>query len=195
MKFYHSVTIIDNYDSYTHNLKQLLDEAGAQNITIMLCDQIDWDILNKSDLIVLSPGPGIPEESGQLMEVIERYETSKPILGICLGMQAIVCHFDGDLVNLKTVHHGESSQLKLQNSGPGLFGRIPQPIYVGRYHSWAVDSLSFPDQLEVMATTSDECIMAMRHKKLPIWGFQFHPESILTPYGLQMVQLMYQTQH
>lgn len=179
------IIIIDNYDSFVYNLSHLIKEFGVE-VTVKRNDQFKLEDIEDFDKILLSPGPGIPEEAGLLMDVIRTYAGKKPILGVCLGEQAIGEVFGGKLTNLDDVFHGIQSQIKLTVSDY-LFEGLPSKIQVGRYHSWIVDKNSLPDCLEVTAVSEEGYIMALRHKTLDIRGVQFHPESVLTPDGKQIL--------
>ena len=177
--------IIDNYDSFTYNLGHLLGELGAE-VTVYRNDRFQPEQLEAFDKIVLSPGPGIPSEAGLLTDVIRRYAGRKPILGVCLGHQAIGEVFGGHLENLSEVFHGvatEGSQL----GNDYLFGGLPRRIVMGRYHSWVVSREGLPDCLEITATSDEGQIMGLRHRHYDVHGIQFHPESILTPRGRDIV--------
>lgn len=179
------IAIIDNYDSFVYNLSHLVKELGAE-VSVMRNDQFRMEELNAFDKILLSPGPGIPEEAGQLLDVIRTYAGKKPVLGVCLGEQAIGEVYGGQLVNLDTVFHGIQSPVTV--SAPDyLFEGLPHHFPVGRYHSWVVDRKSLPDCLEVTATSEEGYIMALRHRTLDVRGVQFHPESVLTPDGKQLL--------
>lgn len=179
------IAMIDNYDSFTYNLVHLVKELGAE-ISVFRNDQFKIEDLEPFDRIMLSPGPGIPSEAGLLMEVIATYAGRKPILGICLGEQAIGEHFGGTLVNLSDVFHGVQTPCRIDSSEI-LFKGLPETIEIGRYHSWVVDADSLPDCLEVTATSLEGQVMALRHKELDVRGVQFHPESVLTPEGKIMI--------
>lgn len=179
------IIIIDNYDSFVYNLSHLIKEFGVE-VTVKRNDQFKLEDIETFDKILLSPGPGIPEEAGLLMDVIRTYAGKKPILGVCLGEQAIGEVFGGKLTNLDDVFHGIQSQIKLTVSDY-LFEGLPSKIKVGRYHSWIVDKNSLPDCLEVTAVSEEGYIMALRHKTLDIRGVQFHPKSVLTPEGKQIL--------
>ncbi len=181
-----NIVIIDNYDSFTYNLSHLVKELGA-TVTVVRNDRFEMDELEKYDRILLSPGPGVPEEAGKLLDVIRTYAGKKPILGVCLGEQAIGEVFGGRLTNLKSVYHGIQSRISTVADDP-IFAGLPREISVGRYHSWVVDTDGFPECLEVTAVSSEGHIMALRHKELDVRGIQFHPESILTPDGKQMLR-------
>lgn len=178
--------IIDNYDSFTYNLSQILQELGAE-VTVLRNDKFLLEDLEAYDKIVLSPGPGIPEEAGLLLDVIRSYAGKKPILGICLGEQAIGEVFGGKLVNLSSVFHGIQSPVDLITDDY-LFQGLPREIPVGRYHSWVVDKDTLPSCLETLALSKEGYIMALRHREYDIRGIQFHPESVLTPDGKRIMQ-------
>ncbi|MFA6718816.1 MAG: aminodeoxychorismate/anthranilate synthase component II [Prevotella sp.] len=180
------VAIIDNYDSFTYNLAHLLKELGA-NVTVFRNDRFQMDELQSFDKIVLSPGPGIPTEAGQLMNVIRQYAGKKPILGVCLGHQAIAEVFGAKLTNLSDVYHGVATNITQVSTEP-MFGSLPKSFLVGRYHSWVVSNELFPDYLEITAVSEEGHIMALRHKTYDIRGVQFHPESVLTPNGRDMLE-------
>jgi anthranilate synthase component 2 len=180
------VVIIDNYDSFTYNLSHLLKELGAE-VTVYRNDRFQLDDLKPFDKIVLSPGPGIPSEAGLLLDVIRRYAGVKPILGVCLGEQAIGEAFGGKLTNLSDVFHGVQTPITL-TAEDYVFEGLPKELPVGRYHSWVVDKESLPDCLEVTAVSQEGYIMALRHRSLDVHGIQFHPESVLTPDGKTMIK-------
>ena len=176
-----NIVIIDNYDSFTFNLVHLIESLGAK-VTVLKNDSFDLVDLEPYDKIVLSPGPGLPSEAGKTMEVIKAYAKTKPILGVCLGHQAIAMAYGGTLTNLSKVCHGISTQGT--NLGNDLiFEGLSTQVPMGRYHSWVVTPQSVSDPLEVTALSDDGQIMGIRHKQLRLHGIQFHPESILTPDG------------
>ena len=177
--------IIDNYDSFTYNLAHLVKELGAE-VDVLRNDKFELEELEKYDKIILSPGPGIPEEAGLLLEVILTYAGRKPILGVCLGEQAIGQAFGGKLTNLSEVFHGIQTNVKIKNKDY-IFSGLPTEIPVGRYHSWVVDTDGFPEELVITAISSEGQIMALKHREYDIHGIQFHPESVLTPDGKQIV--------
>ncbi len=182
MKIY----IIDNYDSFTYNLAHLVKQLGAQ-VTVVRNDKFKLDDLMDADKIILSPGPGIPDEAGLTLQVIDRYKGIKPILGVCLGHQAIGQYFGGTLTNLSQVYHGIQSPV-IVDTGDPLFNGMETTQLVGRYHSWVVDTDNLPDCLHVTASSEEGQVMALRHNDMDICGLQFHPESILTPEGQQMIK-------
>lgn len=175
------LVIIDNYDSFTYNLVHAFRCLGVEP-DVFRNDKFDIDDLARYDKIVVSPGPGIPEEAGLLMPMLRRWIGSKPILGVCLGHQAIAEAVGAQLVNLPTVYHGLQDVISLDESDY-IFENLPQQIAVGRYHSWAVDNNRLPECIEVTATDSNGIIMALRHRDYDVRGLQFHPESVLTPQG------------
>ena len=177
--------IIDNYDSFTYNLAHLVKELGAE-VDVLRNDKFELEELEKYDKIILSPGPGIPEEAGLLLEVIRTYAGRKPILGVCLGEQAIGQAFGGKLTNLSEVFHGIQTNVKIKNKDY-IFDGLPTEIPVGRYHSWVVDADGFPEELVVTAISPEGQIMALKHREYDVHGIQFHPESVLTPDGKQIV--------
>tara|TARA_X000000368_G_C23040554_1_gene716659 strand:+ start:1588 stop:2151 length:564 start_codon:yes stop_codon:yes gene_type:complete len=179
------IIVIDNYDSFTYNLVHYLEELKCQ-VTVKRNDQIDIKEIEKFDKIVLSPGPGIPDEAGLLKEIILSYYNSKSILGVCLGHQAIAEVFNGELVNLKTVYHGVATEINIVKEDP-LFDNLPTPLKVGRYHSWVVKE-PLPEKLEALAYDQNGQIMALRHKIYDLRGVQFHPESILTEHGKALLK-------
>ena len=175
------IAIIDNYDSFTYNLRHVVVESGRQ-VDVFRNDAFSLEELEPYDKIILSPGPGIPEEAGLLLETIRRYAPVKPILGICLGEQAIARVFGARLVNLPKVFHGVQTPVTLSGDDY-IFEGLPRVIQAGRYHSWVVDTGDFPDSLEITAVSAEGQIMALRHRKYDVRGIQFHPESVLTPCG------------
>ena len=180
------VVIIDNYDSFTYNLSHLIKELGAE-VAVLRNDQFKLSDLEPYNKIVLSPGPGIPSEAGLLLDVIRTYAGKKPILGVCLGHQAIGEAFGGKLENLSDVFHGVATPCHIVVDDP-IFSGVERDITIGRYHSWVVAKEGLPECLEITAVSDEGQIMAWRHKTLNIRGIQFHPESVLTPDGKKMIQ-------
>lgn len=180
------IVIIDNYDSFTYNLAHLVKELGAE-VTVFRNDQFQLSELDRFDKIILSPGPGIPSEAGLLMDVIRKYAGRKPMLGVCLGHQAIGEAFGAKLTNLSEVYHGVATPCTQFGNDP-IFEGLPKRIEIGRYHSWVVDKSGFPDCLDITAVSDDGQIMGLKHKNYDIRGIQFHPESVLTPDGKKMIQ-------
>ncbi len=181
------VLVIDNYDSFTYNLVHLINELGFE-ADVWRNDKFDLADVNKYDKILLSPGPGIPEEAGLLLEVIKAYAPSKSILGICLGQQAIAEAFGGSLLNLGRPMHGIATPITVLDKEELTFKDCPAIIEVGRYHSWVVNTVDLPECLIVTSTDKDGQIMSLRHQTLDVRGVQFHPESVLTPSGKQMMK-------
>ena len=180
------IVIIDNYDSFTYNLSHLVKELGA-DVTVYRNDQFELRDLETFNKIILSPGPGIPEEAGLLLDVIKAYKGKKPILGVCLGHQAIGEVFGGKLTNLSDVFHGVATE-GTQFGHDEIFKGLPRRITMGRYHSWVVSKEDFPDCLEITAESDEGQIMALKHKNYDIRGIQFHPESVLTPEGKTIIR-------
>jgi len=182
-----NVLIIDNYDSFTYNLVQLIEEVTGTKPTVIRNDAMEHVNLSDYTHVILSPGPGLPNEAGNLKDIITDIAKLKlPILGVCLGQQAIAEHFGGSLLNLDKVYHGVSSTMQIVKTDP-LFDQIPPQFEAGRYHSWIVNPADFPEELEILCEGPEKEIMALRHKSLPIVAVQFHPESILTQSGQQML--------
>ncbi len=182
------VLVIDNYDSFTYNLVHILRELGLENeLEVHRNDKITVDYVADFERILLSPGPGLPKDAGIMPEVISRYSKSKSILGVCLGHQGIAESFGAELFNLPTVFHGVATQTMLTNRQDILFEGLPEAFNVCRYHSWAVVPENLPECLEVTATDGDGNIMALKHKMYQVRGVQFHPESIMTEHGKQII--------
>lgn len=185
------ILIFDNYDSFTYNLVHVVEKIIHSKVDVYRNDKIAIETINDYDKIILSPGPGLPSESGLLLPLIQEYAPSKSILGVCLGQQAIGEVFGGKLINLKEVYHGVATKIKVNEkrikSENDVFKDLPGELEVGRYHSWIVDSENFPSDLEITAEDENGYIMALRHKTFDVQGVQFHPESVLTPMGEQMI--------
>jgi anthranilate synthase component 2 len=179
------ILLIDNYDSFTYNLVHYLEELGAQ-VTVRRNDKLSLEEVEAFSHVVLSPGPGIPDEAGLLKEIIATYAATKKILGVCLGQQAIAEVFGGRLENLSEVYHGIATPIKIIDPQATLFKDLPTEVVVGRYHSWVV-SEALPESLKVTARDHEGQIMAIEHKEYPVHAVQFHPESILTPSGKKML--------
>lgn len=179
------IVIIDNYDSFTYNLAHLVKELGAE-VEVLRNDQFQIENLLPYDKIILSPGPGIPSEAGLLLDVIRQYAPIKPILGVCLGHQAIGEYFGGHLTNLSQVFHGVSSTISV-TTPDYIYNELPDHIEVGRYHSWVVDTKAFPDCLEITSVSEEGQIMSLRHRQYDVRGIQYHPESVLTPDGQKII--------
>lgn len=180
-----NIVIVDNYDSFTYNLRHLVEELGA-NVEVVRNDQFEINYLAKFDKIILSPGPGIPSEAGLLLSVIKTYADKKPILGVCLGHQAIGEVFGSKLHNLSDVFHGVQTPIDII-ADDYIFSNLPKEINVGRYHSWVIDTNDFSTDLQITAVSKEGQIMAVRHKEYDVHGIQFHPESVLTPEGKQII--------
>lgn len=181
------ILVIDNYDSFVYNLVHYLEELEVE-VTVKRNDQFHLEEVATYDKILLSPGPGIPDEAGLLKAVIQRYAGEIPILGVCLGQQAIGEVFGGSILNLKQVFHGVATKATIVVQDEPLFNGLDSEIEVGRYHSWVVSSVDFPDQLEITSVDETGQIMSLRHRKYDIRGVQFHPESVLTPAGKQIIK-------
>ncbi len=176
------ILLIDNYDSFTYNLAHMLEEINGVELDVVRNDKIPLDRVNDYEGVIISPGPGIPVEAGQLNDFLREYATTKNIFGVCLGHQAIGQFFGGSLTNTAKVHHGISSEVQTIRS-QGILAGLGETFNAARYHSWIVDKADLPKELEITAETKDGVIMAMRHREYPIESVQFHPESILTPKG------------
>lgn len=180
------ILVIDNYDSFTYNLVHLLQELN-ESYEVLRNDKFDFDYVDQFDKILLSPGPGIPNEAGLLMDVIRKYAPTKSILGVCLGQQAIAEVFGGTLFNLPKPLHGVASSIIVTDESEKLFQDFPRDSKIGRYHSWAVDPSTLPDVLKVTAVDENNIIMALAHKEYDVRGMQFHPESVLTDNGKTLI--------
>lgn len=180
------VFVIDNYDSFTFNLVHYLEELGCE-VTVKRNDQFELDELENFPLLLLSPGPGIPNESGLLKAAIERYAPSKKILGVCLGQQAIGEVFGANLINLDKVYHGIATPVKVTQEDNVLFKDLPSRFEVGRYHSWVVET-PLPEALEATSVDDQGQLMSLRHKTYDVRAVQYHPESVLTPYGKKILE-------
>ncbi|MBA9079419.1 anthranilate synthase component II [Rufibacter quisquiliarum] len=183
------ILVLDNYDSFTYNLVQLLRELGyADKLDVFRNDQISLEDVEKYDAIVLSPGPGVPEDAGIMPALIKKYAPTKRIMGVCLGHQAIAEAFGGELENMKEVFHGVSATIRVVNNHEPMFQSLPQTFQVARYHSWTVVPDSMPSELRVTAVDENGEVLALRHREYDVCGVQFHPESILTDYGKDMMR-------
>lgn len=186
------ILIFDNYDSFTYNLVQSVRKCTGEQPEVFRNDRITVDEIDQYDRILISPGPGLPHESGILLEMIKRYAASKSILGVCLGHQAIAESFGASLENLKKVYHGVATPVQILNrngsSKNNLFRHLPETIEVGRYHSWVVKKETLPECFEITAVDEENEIMAMQHRTYDLQSVQFHPESVLTPLGDQIIQ-------
>jgi anthranilate synthase component 2 len=192
------ILVFDNYDSFTYNLVHLVEKILHQKVEVFRNDELPLEKVEAYDKIILSPGPGIPSEAGLLLPLIREYASRKSILGVCLGHQAIGESFGGKLINLSTVYHGVSTPVQLVASKNGkvqmekplsrLFSGLPAEIEAGRYHSWVVSEENFPDELEITAWDANHYVMGLQHKKFDVQGIQFHPESVLTPRGEEIMR-------
>ncbi len=182
------ILVFDNYDSFTYNLVHLVEKITDEKPDVFRNDKIALEDVSKYDKIILSPGPGIPEEAGLLLPLIKMYASSKPILGVCLGHQAIGQAFGAELINLDTVYHGVATKIIQTESKSTLFKGLGNEFEAGRYHSWIIDETTLSKEFEVTAYDENNYIMAMRHKKYDLQSVQFHPESILTPQGETMMR-------
>ena len=183
-----NILVFDNYDSFTYNLVHLVEKIIHDKVDVYRNDEITLEQVNAYDKIILSPGPGIPSEAGLLLPLIKQYAATKSILGVCLGHQAIGEAFGGTLTNLSKVYHGVATPITITNKASRVLKGLPEVIEVGRYHSWIVSEENFPEELEVTATDENGYIMALQHKTYDVQGVQFHPESVLTPDGEQMLR-------
>ncbi len=190
------ILVFDNYDSFTYNLVHLVEKITHEKVDVYRNDEIALEKVAEYDKIILSPGPGIPEEAGLLLPLIKQYAATKSILGVCLGHQAIGEAFGGKLVNLSAVFHGVATKIQVGSGelvvgslrASSLFDGLPVEIEVGRYHSWIVSDEGFPEELEITARDENGYIMALQHKSFDVQGVQFHPESVLTPEGEKIMR-------
>jgi len=181
------ILVIDNYDSFTYNLVHYLEEMECE-VTVKRNNEFSLDEVSTFDKILLSPGPGIPDDAGLLKKTIQQYAALKPILGVCLGHQAIAEVFGGTLENLDHAFHGVATKITIISDGEPLFKNVPKEIEVGRYHSWIVSRKDFPKDLEITSIDENGHIMSFRHKAYNICAVQFHPESVLTAWGKQIIE-------
>lgn len=180
------ILVFDNYDSFTYNLVQMIEQIAGEKVDVLRNDQVPLQDIEKYDKIILSPGPGIPEEAGILLEVIKKYAPTKSIFGVCLGQQAIAEAFGGSLINLTEIYHGVATESK-QVKEHSIFKNLPETLEVGRYHSWAVNLDDFPEELEITSIDKNGMIMSLKHKTYDVHAVQYHPESILTPDGKKIL--------
>ncbi|PQJ75018.1 anthranilate synthase component II [Polaribacter gangjinensis] len=189
-----NILILDNYDSFTYNLVHMVEKITGKFPSVFRNDEISIEDVGKFDMIVLSPGPGIPDEAGILKEVIKTYSGKKPIFGVCLGLQAITEVFGGKIINLDDVFHGVATEMTVTDSTATIFKDVPEKFMAARYHSWAATDEGFPEELKVTARDEDGGIQALEHIHFPISAVQFHPESILTDVGEQLVRNFIESQ-
>lgn len=182
-----NILVIDNYDSFTYNLVHYLEDLDCA-VTVLRNDEFDIEEVEKYDKILLSPGPGLPSEAGLLKAVIQKYAATKSILGVCLGQQAIGEVFGGTLTNLEKVYHGVASKVTITATDDTLFNGLENQIEVGRYHSWVISKEDFPEDLEITSIDENGEVMSIRHKLYDVKGVQYHPESVLTPYGKTILE-------
>lgn len=182
------ILVFDNYDSFTYNLVHYVKKIGGHDVDVFRNDEIALEDIDKYDGIILSPGPGLPSEAGLLIPLIKRYYSTKRILGVCLGQQAIAEAFGGSLDNLNTVFHGVATPISISKPSHYLFSNLPSQIEVGRYHSWVVSKEHLPSCLAIDAEDEQGEIMALSHREYDVCAVQFHPESVLTPDGLTMIE-------
>lgn len=186
------ILIFDNYDSFTYNLVHIVEKIIHAKVDVFRNNKISLEKIKQYDKIILSPGPGLPCESGLLLDLIKEYAASKSLLGVCLGQQAIAESFGGQLENLKQVYHGVATRINVHEkrrvTKNDLFKSLPSQLEVGRYHSWIVSKNNFPSQLEVTAEDENGIIMALRHRTFDVQAVQFHPESVLTPMGERIMR-------
>jgi anthranilate synthase component 2 len=182
------ILILDNYDSFTYNLVHMVEKITGNFPAVFRNDEISIEEVANYDVIMLSPGPGIPDEAGILKQVIKTYAGIKPIFGVCLGLQAITEVFGGTIINLENVFHGVATTMKVTDKEAVIFKEIPETFLAARYHSWAATDENFPEEIQVTARDEDGLIQAIQHKIFPISAVQFHPESILTDVGEQLLR-------
>jgi anthranilate synthase component II len=181
------ILILDNYDSFTYNLVHYVEANPNFEVDVFRNDEISLDDVGNYDTIILSPGPGLPKDAGILNELIEKYAPTKKILGVCLGMQAIGEVFGGTLTNLNNVFHGVATPIEVLDKDDLLFKNLPSSFNIGRYHSWVIDNDGFPEELKITSVEENGQIMSLKHKEFNVYGVQFHPESILTEHGKEMI--------
>ena len=181
------IIVLDNYDSFTYNLVHYIESNPNYEVDVFRNDEISIEAIDKYNTIVLSPGPGLPEDAGILKAVIERYAPTKKILGVCLGMQAIGEVFGGELENLSNVFHGVATPINITKSNDLLYKSLPENIEVGRYHSWVISNTNFPNKLVITAKDDNNQVMSIKHQDYNVYGVQYHPESILTTHGKEII--------
>lgn len=183
----YQILVLDNYDSFTYNLGQMIEQIVGKTVFVAKNDEITVAEIEKFDKIFLSPGPGIPSEAGILLDVIKHFTGKKPIFGVCLGLQAIVEAFGGSLINLEEIYHGVATDAR-QISEHKIFKNLPEKLEVGRYHSWAANPENFPSELEITSVDKNGMIMSLKHRTFDLHAVQYHPESILTPRGKDILK-------
>ena len=182
------ILILDNYDSFTYNLVHFIEDITGEKPAVFRNDEISIEAINRYDMIILSPGPGIPDEAGILKETIKIYAGKKPIFGVCLGLQAITEVFGGSLQNIDQVFHGVATTMQILKPNALIYKNIPEKFEAGRYHSWIASKEDFPSELEITSVDEFGAIMSLQHRSFPISAVQYHPESILTPLGKQILE-------
>ncbi len=183
-----NILLIDNYDSFTYNLVHAIHDITGDEVVVKRNDKLEISEVEAFEYLIFSPGPGVPDEAGLMKEIIRHYANSKKMLGVCLGHQAIYESFQGKIQNLDKVFHGVATSMIIKNNSCPLFNDINSPFEAGRYHSWAGTKESLPAELEITCEDNAGQIMGIQHKTLPIYGVQFHPESILTPDGNKIIE-------
>ena len=181
------ILILDNYDSFTYNLVHYVEANPNYEVDVFRNDEISMEEVDKYNTIILSPGPGLPKDAGILNELIKKYAPTKKILGVCLGMQAIGEVYGGTLTNLNDVFHGVATPITVLDKNDLLFKDLPESFNIGRYHSWVIANDGFPDDLKITSIEENNQIMSLKHKEFNLYGVQFHPESILTEHGKEMI--------
>ena len=182
------ILILDNYDSFTYNLVHYVEELTERSVDVFRNDEIMLEEISRYDKIILSPGPGIPENAGIMKEIISKYAKTISIFGVCLGMQAIAEVFGGEIYNSAEVYHGISTNINISDTEDIIFNEIPENFSAGRYHSWVVKKYNLPDCLKITSIDDEGNIMSLRHNKYDVCGVQFHPESVLTPFGKKIIE-------
>ena len=181
------ILILDNYDSFTYNLVHYVEANPNFEVDVFRNDEISLEEVDKYNTIILSPGPGLPKDAGILKELINKYASTKKILGVCLGMQAIGEVYGGTLINLENVFHGVATPIEIIDKEDIIFKELPNKFNVGRYHSWVISNEGFPEVLDITSIEENQQIMSLKHKDYKLYGVQFHPESILTEHGKEMI--------